>query len=476
MVVTKKVGSAHHRICCKIMKKTFINEERLKSLIKEKSNPPSLEVLRILEKGRELKGLTIEEVASLLSVRDAEPLQALFQTAAHVKQAIYGDRLVFFAPLYLSNYCVNDCDYCGFHRRNKSPRKKLTRDEIVEQVTHLINMGHKRLLLEFGEDGGRNSIDYITDAIKTVYSVKNERGEIRRVNINITATTVEDYRKIQACGIGTYQLFQETYHRESYGPLHKGPKSDYMRQLYAMDRAFDAGIDDVGLGVLFGLYDWRYEVLALVSHAAYLKERFGVGPHTISVPRFRPAPTVELQPPFPVSDGDFIKLIAILRIAVPYTGMIITTRESAEIREMAFKTGITQASAASITSPGGFGGSASTGVEQFELSDRRSLDEIARNMLEQGFTPSFCTACYRRKRTGAAFMDLAIPGDIQDFCQPNSLLTLMEYLEDHGSVETKKLGMERINKEVLQIRNSAIQKKTIKRLEEIKKGKRDIYF
>jgi 2-iminoacetate synthase len=458
------------------MKNTFIDEKRLNGLLKKKRMPTAPEIRAIFKKGRNLRGLTVEETACLLSVRDADLMQELFSTAANVKQSIYGDRLVFFAPLYLSNYCINDCDYCGFHIRNKSPRKRLTKEEIIEQVTCLINMGHKRLLLEFGEDPENNPIDYIVDAIRTVYSVKNDGGEIRRVNINIAATTVENYRKIKTCGIGTYQLFQETYHKETFNRLHRGPKSDYFRQLYAMDRAYDAGIDDVGIGVLFGLYDWRFEVLGLLSHAIYLKEKFGVGPNTISIPRFRPATSVEMQPPCPVSDGDFLKLIAILRIAVPYTGMIITTRESAAIREKAFKLGITQTSAASSTSPGGFGQNTSKDVEQFELSDKRSLDDIALNVMKQGYTPSFCTACYRKERTGATFMDLAEPGDIQEFCQPNSILTLMEYLEDHASPETKKIGIDAVEKELAEIKNPAIKRQTEESLEKIKKGKRDIYF
>ena len=458
------------------MTNTFVDENKLGRLLEQKTMPSIQEIRKILEKGKNLEGLTVEEATCLLSVSDADLLQEIFNTAAHIKQAVYGDRLVFFAPLYLSNYCVNDCDYCGFHSRNKSPRKRLTKEEIIEQVTCLINMGHKRLLLEFGEDPANNPIDYIVDAIKTVYSVKNDGGEIRRANINIAATTVEDYRKIKACGIGTYQLFQETYHKETYDSLHRGPKSDYFRQLYAMDKAFEAGIDDVGIGVLFGLYDWRFEVLGLLSHAIYLKEKFGVGPHTISIPRFRPAASVDMQQPSPVSDDDFLKLIAILRIAVPYTGMIITTRESAVIREKAFKLGITQTSAASSTSPGGFGQNTSKDVEQFELSDKRSLDDVALNVMKQGYTPSFCTACYRKERTGATFMDLAEPGDIQEFCQPNSILTLMEYLEDHASPETKKIGIDAVEKELAEIKNPAIKRQTEERLEKIKKGKRDIYF
>ncbi|MDH3975911.1 MAG: [FeFe] hydrogenase H-cluster radical SAM maturase HydG [Deltaproteobacteria bacterium] len=459
------------------MVKTFIDEEKLKNLLKEGKNPSVTEIESILEKGKALKGLSLEETAKLIAIDKPELKEKLFQSASYIKNAIYGDRLVFFAPLYLSNFCINDCHYCGFHARNDGPRKKLTLPEVKEQVSHLIHMGHKRLLLEFGEDPQNNPIDYIVDTIRQVYSVKGERGEIRRANINVAATTVENYKLIRECGIGTYQLFQETYHRKTYHSLHpKGPKSDYLRQLYAMDRAFEAGIDDVGLGVLFGLYDWPFEVLALLAHTGYLQDKFGVGPHTISIPRFRPAASVTMEAPCPVSDDDFLKLIAILRIAVPYTGMIITTREKPEIREMAFRIGITQTSAASKTSPGAFGKGNGKDVEQFKLSDVRSLDEIAVSIMEQGYTPSFCTACYRKNRTGETFMDLAKPGDIQQFCGPNSILTLMEYLEDHASPESKKLGIKMISKELGEIKNRTTRKMTEERIERIRGGERDIYF
>jgi len=459
------------------MVRTFIDEVKLHNLANAEKSVAANDIESILEKGKQLKGLTLEETAKLLSVEDPELKDQLFQTASYIKNAIYGDRLVFFAPLYLSSFCINDCDYCGFHARNDAPRKKLTSDEIEGQVSHLIDMGHKRLLLEFGEDPNNNPIEYIVDTIKQVYSVRREKGEIRRANINVAATTVENYKLIKECGIGTYQLFQETYHRETYDSMHKkGPKSDYLRQLYAMDKAFEAGIDDVGLGVLFGLYNWKFEVLALLAHAIYLQDKFGVGPHTLSIPRFRPAASVTMEAPSPVSDEDFLKLIAILRIAVPYTGMIITTREKPEIREKAFQIGITQTSAASKTSPGGFGKGKGKDVEQFKLSDVRSLDEIAISIMEQGYTPSFCTACYRKSRTGETFMDLAKPGDIQQFCGPNSILTLMEYLEDYASAEGKKLGMKMIKKELGGIKNNSTRKMTEERLERIRGGERDLYF
>jgi len=458
---------------------TFIDHRRITETIEKCPDPSKEEVFDALSKGRELKGLTLEETAVLINAKGEEAGKAIFDTAERIKETIYGDRLVFFAPLYLSNYCVNDCGYCGFHASNGSERKKQTLEEIRFEVERLIEMGHKRLLLEAGEDPANNPIDYILEAIDAIYSVKTPKGEIRRLNVNIAATTVENYRQLKAKGIGTYQLFQETYHRETFDRIHRGPKADYSRQLYAIDRAFQAGIDDVGLGVLFGLYDWRYEVLALVAHAEYLFKNFAAGPHTISVPRFRPAPSVAFAPPRPVSDEDFLKLIAVLRIAVPYTGMIITTRESPEIRQKAFRIGISQTSAASTTTPGGvaikeLGGG--KGVEQFSLSDKRSLDEIAMSVMKQGYTPSFCTACYRKNRTGSVFMDLARPGEIHEFCAPNSILTLLEYLEDIASPESRSLGMEIIRKSLNGIESSAMRQATEEKMERIKRGERDLFF
>lgn len=458
------------------MSATFIDEHKILSMIKKTSTPSFRDVSDILEKGRELKVLTPEEAAILINVVDQDLMSEIFDAAYYIKNTVYGGRLVFFAPLYISNYCINDCVYCGFRAGNPAPRKKLTMDEIREQTGCLIRMGHKRVLLEAGEDAGNNPIDYILDAIDAVYSVRNEKGEIRRVNVNIAATTVENYRRLKAKGIGTYQLFQESYHRQTYENIHHGPKDDYLRQLYALDNAFKGGIDDVGMGVLFGLYDWRFEMLCLISHASYLMDTFGIGPHTISVPRLRPAHSVNFIPPFPVSDTDFLKLIAILRIAVPYTGMIITTREQPEIREKAFRLGITQASAASSTAPGGFGKGPAKESGQFELSDKRSLDEIAASVMKQGFMPSFCTACYRSNRTGSVFMELAKPGDIHEFCAPNSILTLMEYMEDNASPESRRLGTELINKSLDEIENASLRKQTEERLARIRNGERDLYF
>lgn len=454
----------------------IINEERIYNILSNTREPSKYELDDILAKGREKKGLVLEEVGVLVSVKDKEQLESIFTTARLIKDEIYGERLVFFAPLYVSDFCVNDCEYCNFHIRNKSmSRKKLTLEEVKEQTIYLINMGHKRLLLEFGEDPINNSIDYVTEVISTIYSQKTDKGNIRRVNVNIAATTVENYKRLKEAKIGTYQLFQETYHRETYRRLHRGPKSDYLRQITAHDRAFEAGLDDLGLGVLFGLYDWRYEVLALVQHAQYLDTKYGVGPHTISVPRFRPAPTVTYTPKYPVSDEDFLKLIAILRIAVPYTGMIISTRERPEIRRFAYSIGISQTSAGSVTSPGGYGKTKKEDC-QFSISDERSLSEVVMSVLQDGLLPSFCTACYRTGRTGERFMELSKPGEIHNFCRPNGLLTFAEYLEDFSSDGIYEKGYELIEYYLNRIENDTLRIKTREKIELIKRGKRDIYF
>jgi 2-iminoacetate synthase len=400
----------------------------------------------------------------------------LLNTAGWVKHQIYGERLVFFAPLYISDFCINDCKYCNFHRSNKSlKRRNLTLEEIGEQAGFLINMGHKRVLLECGEDSRHSPIDYVLEAIEKIYSIKTKKGNIRRINVNIAATTVENYRKLKRAKIGTYQLFQETYHRKTYEKLHDGPKADFNRQIRAHERAFKAGIDDLGIGVLFGLYDWRFEVLALVSHARYMDKRFGVGPHTISVPRFRPGPTINYGPEHKVSDADFLKLIAVLRLAVPYTGMIISTREKPAIRNLAFKIGISQASAASVTSPGGYGRKTSDEA-QFKLYDHRGLAEVIDSILDKKLLPSFCTACYRLGRTGHDFMSLSKPGEIHNFCRPNGLLTFAEYLEDFAVDGVYKKGYQVINFYLGKIKNRNLREQALKRLDRIRQGERDLYF
>lgn len=451
----------------------IFDENKIMLLLEDTKNPSSSDIGMILKKAEKMKGLSLEDAATLINADD-KYTKSMFKTAWKIKKEIYGERLVLFAPLYVSNYCVNDCDYCGFHVRNKCERKKLTLEEVEEQTRILCRMGHKRLLLEFGEHPIEAPIDYVVDVIKTIYSVKEGRGEIRRVNVNIAATTVDDYRKLKEIGIGTYQLFQETYHRKTYEKVHKGPKADFERQLFAHDRAFEAGIDDVGLGVLYGLYDWKFDTLALLSHAFYLDKKYGVGPHTFSVPRLQSAPTVDENWPYAVSEDELLKIIAVLRMAVPYTGMIISTREKPYVREKAFEIGISQTSAASRTSPGGYGKKAE--LNQFVTSDERSVDQVIEGILDEGLLPSFCTACYRLGRTGQDFMDIAKPGEIHNFCRPNAILTLKEYLEDYATKRTKAKGLRIIDKYVKQIPSDSIREKTAERLKLIEQGERDLYF
>lgn len=452
----------------------IIDEGKIFQILENSKKPSKDQISKILKKALKKKGLSLDDTAVLLNAENKNDIEAIFNTAGQIKNEIYGDRIVLFAPLYISSFCVNDCEYCGFHSRNKAPRKKLSLKEIEEQVKVLEEMGHKRLLLEFGEDPINNPIDYVIDVINTIYKTKSKNGEIRRLNVNIAATTVENYRKLKKAGIGTYQLFQETYHRETYSKLHRGPKASYERQLFAHDNAFEAGVDDVGLGVLFGLYDYKFEVLALLSHTQYLDKKFGVGPHTISVPRLQPADTVTLNSPHKVSAKELLKIIAILRLAVPYTGMIISTRESAETRNKAFEIGISQTSAASRTSPGGYGNKKV--LEQFVVSDERSVEAMVTDLLRRNLMPSFCTACYRQNRTGENFMNLAKPGEINRLCLPNALLTFQEYLCDYGSEANLALGQKVIEKYLLQIQDKQRKNETIRRLDQIIAGKRDLYF
>jgi 2-iminoacetate synthase len=457
-----------------------IDEELIQKNLEAGRNRLRGEILDILTKAKKAKGLEPEEAAALLQVEDPDLVREIFQSAREVKLRIYGKRLVLFAPLYLSNYCVNNCQYCGFRRDNRLiPRKRLTPEEIREQVEELEQLGHKRLLLECGESS-LSDIDFVEEAIATIYETKNGKGEIRRVNVNIAATTVDHYRRLKAAKIGTYQLFQETYHRATYEAIHVGPKRDYERQILALDRAQEAGIDDVGLGVLFGLYDYKFEVLALLYHARHLEEKFGIGPHTISVPRFRPAGGVDFHLPHPVSDESFKRLVAILRLSVPYTGMIISTRESVEMRAEAFDLGISQTSAGSRTSPGGYGQQGeeekSCPSAQFQIADHRPPDEIIRSICQLGYLPSFCTACYRKGRTGKEFMDLAKPGDIHHLCGPNAILTFKEYLLDYATEETRSVGEDTLSHHLKDISQPSLREKTEERLQELEEGKRDIYF
>jgi 2-iminoacetate synthase len=453
----------------------IIDAAYFNKLLNPKTNHSHNAVRQVIAKARLKKGLSLEEVGTLVNLKDKSLLAELFKAAALIKQAIYGERLVFFAPLYISDYCINDCAYCNFHSRNKAlVRRHLTLSEVAEQTRFIINHGHKRVLLEFGEDPVYNKIDYVADVIRKIYSVRTPKGNIRRVNVNIAATTVADYKKLKSAKIGTYQLFQETYHRPTYAKLHRGPKADYDRQITAHTRAFKAGLDDVGLGVLFGLYDWRFEVLGLIAHAQYLDKTYGIGPHTISVPRICPAPSVDYQPDYPVSDRDFLKLIAILRLAVPYTGMIISTRERPSIRRTAFKIGISQASAGSVTVTGGYG--RKNTQPQFTVHDNRPLAEVIKDVLRERMIPSFCTACYRIGRTGKRFMGLSKPGEIKKFCRPNALLTFAEYLYDCAANSINSQGLNLISGYLEQIKDPAIRAETRRRLLQIKNGKRDLYF
>ncbi|CDZ23267.1 hypothetical protein CCDG5_0123 [[Clostridium] cellulosi] len=436
----------------------------------------------LLEKASKCKGLNHREAAVLLDCDLPEENEKMYKLAMEIKQKIYGNRIVLFAPLYLSNYCVNGCVYCPYHHNNHHiRRKKLTQEEIVREVTALQDMGHKRLALETGEDPVNNPIEYVLESIKTIYSIKHKNGAIRRVNVNIAATTVENYRKLKEAGIGTYVLFQETYNKANYEKLHPvGPKHDYAYHTEAMDRAMEGGIDDVGLGVLFGLNMYRYDFVGLLMHAEHLEATFGVGPHTISVPRICPADDIDPKSfKNAISDDIFAKIVAVIRIAVPYTGMIISTRESPKSRERALSLGVSQISGASSTSVGGYAEKESPeeNTAQFERSDTRTLDEVINWLLKLGYIPSFCTACYREGRTGDRFMSLAKTGKIQYCCHPNALMTLKEYLEDYATPETKALGDEVIKRELMTIPNEKIREIARRHIEDIAvSGKRDFRF
>ncbi len=432
----------------------------------------------ILKKALELKGLESEEIAILLNLEDESLLNKLFKTAKKVKEGIYGKRIVLFAPLYLSNYCCNNCLYCGFRRDNKDiHRKKLTVDEAVHEAEQIMKMGHKRILLVAGEDTNQCNLDYIKEIIDKIYEKKIMNGEIRRLNINIAPLKTEEFKRLASFGIGTFQAFQETYHPEVYKKMHpSGPKANYQWRLEVMDRAIEGGIQDFGMGALFGLCDYRFEVLALIEHSKYLLNKYGVGPHTLSVPRIEPASGSDLSknPPHAINDKQFKKIVSVLRLAVPYTGMILTTRESAQMRREVIELGISQISAGSKTNPGGYSDEDSTA--QFTMADNRSLDEIIRELAQTGFIPSFCTSCYRLGRVGKDFMDLAQVGLIQRFCDPNAVSTFAEYLNDYASAETKKAGFAAIENHINNnIKDEKIKSKVIETLDKIKNGARDLY-
>lgn len=461
----------------------FIDHEEVQETLayaeKNKNNAELID--GIIEKAKLRKGLTHREAAVLLDCEIEEKNQEIFALANQIKNDFYGNRIVMFAPLYLSNYCVNGCVYCPYHAKNKHiARKKLTQEEIVREVTALQDMGHKRLAIEAGEDPVNNPIEYILESIKTIYSIKHKNGAIRRVNVNIAATTVENYKKLKAAGIGTYILFQETYHKESYEKLHPtGPKHDYAYHTEAMDRAMAGGIDDVGLGVLFGLELYRYEFAALLMHAEHLEAAHGVGPHTISVPRIKHADDIDPNVfDNGIDDDIFAKIVACIRVSVPYTGMIISTRESQACREKVLGLGISQISGASRTSVGGYcePEPEDEKSEQFDVSDKRTLDEVMRWLMELGHIPSFCTACYREGRTGDRFMSFCKNGQILNFCHPNALMTLKEYLEDYASPETRTIGEALIQSEIEKVPNEKIKAIAQKNLEEIENGKRDFRF
>lgn len=458
------------------------NKEILNSLEFAENNKNNLNYVKsILEKAKECKGLSHREAITLLECDDENILKETKALAKEIKEKLYGNRIVLFAPLYLSNYCVNGCVYCPYHYENKHiRRKKLSQEEIVEEVIALQDMGHKRLALETGEDPINASLDYVLESINTIYNIKHKNGAIRRVNVNIAATTVENYKKLKDAGIGTYILFQETYHKKNYEELHPtGPKSNYSYHTEAMDRAMTAGIDDVGIGVLFGLNSYKYDFVGLLMHAEHLEETFGCGPHTVSVPRICPADDINPNDfSNSISDEIFEHIVAVLRIAVPYTGMIISTRESQKSREKALRLGVSQISGASRTSVGGYAHEESEedNSQQFDTSDRRSLDEIVDWLLEMGYIPSFCTACYREGRTGDRFMSLIKSGQIVNCCQPNALITLKEYLEDYSTKETKELGDKVIKKELERITNEKVKLKAESFISEIENGQRDFRF
>ena len=460
----------------------FISDEEIReTLAYADANKDNLELIdAIIAKAKERKGLTHREASVLLACENEEKIKECYELAEQIKKDFYGNRIVMFAPLYLSNYCVNGCVYCPYHMKNKHiARKKLTQEEIVKEVTALQDMGHKRLAIEAGEDPVNNPIEYILESIQTIYSIKHKNGAIRRVNVNIAATTVENYRKLKDAGIGTYILFQETYHKESYQQLHPtGPKHDYNYHTEAMDRAMEGGIDDVGLGVLFGLERYKYEFAGLLMHAEHLEAVHGVGPHTISVPRVKRADDIDPSAfDNGISDDIFAKICALIRIAVPYTGMIISTRESQAVREKVIRLGVSQISGASRTSVGGYTEETRpTDTEQFDVSDQRTLDEVVRWLMEMGYIPSFCTACYREGRTGDRFMSLCKSGQIQNCCHPNALMTLKEYLMDYASEETKKNGEKLIEKELENVTNEKVRSLTREHLKDIAEGKRDFRF
>lgn len=439
-------------------------------------------IREILAKSKTKQALTLKETAALLAIKSPEALEELFETAKELKRSIYGKRIVLFAPLYIGNYCVNNCQYCGFRSSlRKAVRRTLSEQDIVSEVTQLEKEGHKRLILVYGEHP-KYTPEFIAETVRTCYGVKVGNGEIRRININAAPLDIEGFKTVKNAGIGTFQVFQETYHKETYSKYHPGPgiKSNYMWRLNAMDRAFEAGIDDVGIGALFGLYDWRFEVLGLVRHAIYLQDKYGVGPHTISFPRIKPAYGMKLKLPYEVTDEQFKQLVATLRIAVPYTGLIMTARETTEVRNEVIEYGVSQIDAGTRLEIGSYHEERKEkqelNREQFKIGDSRDLDDVIHWLLGRGFIPSFCTSCYRLGRTGEHFMEYAVPGFIGRFCTPNAMLTLAEYLEDYSSEETKKAGYALIEEELSLVKEVKKREEISAKLRMIKEGKRDMLY
>ena len=458
---------------------TFINEAKIAKALSDAANPSPGRVREVLARAREMQGLDMNDVAVLMEIQDWALLDEMYAAARFVKNEIYGNRLVLFAPLYISNLCKNECSYCAFRVGNTElKRRVLTQAEIAADVKVLINQGHKRLLLVAGEEYPKEGFGYVLKAIDTIYKTKSERGEIRRVNVNIAPPTVDQFRQLKDAHIGTYQCFQETYHRETYAKVHiAGAKKDYDWRVTVMDRAMEAGIDDVGIGVLLGLYDWKFEMLAMQQQIRHLEEKFGVGPHTISVPRIEPAvgSKVAERPPHQVSDEDFKKIVAILRLSVPYTGIIMSTRENADTRRATFALGVSQISAGSRCNPGGYSEHEdSHDSEQFQLGDHRPLDEVVRDVASLGYTPSFCTACYRLGRTGADFMDLAKPGLIKEHCSPNALSSCTEYLMGYASPETRRTGEALVDRELATLPDN-IGKTAKELVRRVRQNERDVF-
>lgn len=455
----------------------FIDEEFISSRLANQ-RPNDSAAREVLDKARELKGLEQADVVVLMAVRDPDLLKEIFKTARFVKESIYGPRIVLFAPLYTSNLCENECLYCAFRAGNRNlERRALTQEEIASEVRVIIGQGHKRILLVSGESyPAEEKFSYVLKAIETIYGTRTARGEIRRVNVNVAPLDLDTFKELKAAGIGTYQLFQETYHRKTYASMHRsGVKRDYDWRVTALDRAMQAGIDDVGMGVLFGLYDWRFEVLAMLSHVEHLEKAFGVGPHTISIPRIEPASGsyIAAHPPYPVTDVDFMKIVAILRMAVPYTGIIMSTRETPAIRRATMALGVSQISAGSRTDPGGY--TRESDGAQFQIGDYRPLDEVVRDLAETGYIPSFCTACYRLGRTGHDFMDLAKPGEIKTHCDSNALSTFLEYLIDFASPETACAGEQLLQSQLARMPERQ-RKRTEMMLERVRAGRRDVFI